>query len=82
MYTDFDSLLITLRSLREGGEGGEEKEGEEDTGLRLLEQMLQSNTFKRAQKVCGMCTRVYTCTCVHTCTCTWRVGSAFIISLP
>lgn len=47
---DLDSLLTTLKSL--GGEDEGEREGrEEGTGLRLLEQMLQSNTFKRAQKV-------------------------------
>ena len=44
---DLDSLLTTLRSL-----GGGEAEGrEEGAGLQLLEQMLHSNTFKRAQKV-------------------------------
>ena len=48
--TDFNSLLTTLRSL--GGEESGEVEGrEEGTGLRLLEQMLQSSTFKKAQKV-------------------------------
>ena len=47
---DLDSLLTTLKSL--GGEGRGETEGQqESTGLRLLEQMLHSNTFKRAQKV-------------------------------
>ena len=47
---DLDSLLTTLKSL--GGDGGGEAEGQEEgTGLRLLEQMLHSNTFKRAQKV-------------------------------
>ena len=29
---------------------------EEGKGLRLLEQMLHSDTFKRAQKVCSVCT--------------------------
>jgi hypothetical protein len=47
---DLDSLLTTLKSL--GGDGGGEAEGQEEgTGLRLLEQMLHSTTFKRAQKV-------------------------------
>ena len=48
--SDLDSLLTTLKSL--GGDGGGEAEGQEEgTGLRLLEQMLHSTTFKRAQKV-------------------------------
>ena len=48
---DLDSLLTTLRSLG-GGEGREAEGREEGAGLQLLEQMLHSNTFKRAQKVC------------------------------
>lgn len=50
-FADFDSLLTTLKSLGEGeGRSGRE-EREDGKGLRLLEQMLHSKTFKRAQKV-------------------------------
>ena len=48
--SDLDSLLTTLRSLGRA-EGREAQEREDGSGLQLLEQMLQSNTFKRAQKV-------------------------------
>lgn len=52
---DIDSLLTTLRSLGAEGDGGEMDGKEGERGLRLLEQMLHSNTFKRAQKVCVVC---------------------------
>ena len=40
--TDIDSLLDTLKSL---------SSNEEDEELRMLEEMLKSNTFKKAKQV-------------------------------
>ena len=64
VHVGIDSLLTTLRSL--GMEGGGMEGGKTDEGLCLLEKMLHSNTFKKAQKV-GI--SVCVCVCVCACNC-------------